>query len=93
MIAGILWRLQVFKDRKAKQSHSICYCLSSQKFAVAASEWEKEAKMLTWEELEAEYSEMYQRIETNDEGDVTMKKVVEHIKGVEAGSGENVWVK
>ena len=48
--------------------------------------------MLTWEELEAEYSEMYQRIETNDEGDVTMKKVVEHIKGVEAGSGENVWV-
>ena len=38
--------------------------------------------VLTWEELEAEYSELYERIETNDEGDVTMKKVVEHIKGI-----------
>ena len=48
--------------------------------------------ILTWEELEAEYSAMYDRIETNDEGDITMKKVVEHIKGVEAGSGKNEWV-
>ena len=35
---------------------------------------------------------MYNRIETNDEGDITMRKVVEHIKGVEAGSGKNEWV-
>ena len=38
------------------------------------------------------FQEMYGRIETNDEGDVTMRKVVEHIKGVEAGSGKNEWV-
>ena len=32
------------------------------------------------------------RMETNDEGEITMKIVVEHIKGLEAGSGNNVWV-
>ena len=47
---------------------------------------------MTWEELEAEFSGMYNRIETNDEGDITMRQVVEHIKGVEAGSGNNTWV-
>ena len=31
-------------------------------------------------------------METNDEGEITMKIVVEHIKGLEAGSGNNVWV-
>ena len=36
--------------------------------------------------------EMYEKIESNDEGDITMKEVVAHIKGVEAGSGKNEWV-
>ena len=35
---------------------------------------------------------MYGTIETNDEGDITMKIVVEHIKAVESGSGSNLWV-
>ena len=48
---------------------------------------------MTWEELEAEYQGMYERMETNDEGDITIRTVVEHIKGVEAGSGNNNWVK
>ena len=36
--------------------------------------------------------EMYNKIETDDEGDVSMKKVVEHINAVEAGRGNNTWV-
>ena len=48
---------------------------------------------MTWEELELEYRGMYERMETNDEGDITIRTVVEHIKGVEAGSGNNNWVK
>ena len=28
---------------------------------------------------------MYNKIETDDDGDITIKKVVEHIKAVEAG--------
>ena len=36
---------------------------------------------------------MYERMETNEEGDITMRTVVEHIKGVEAGSGNNDWVR
>ena len=32
------------------------------------------------------------RMETDDEGDITMRTVVEHIKAVEAGSGNNLWV-
>ena len=47
---------------------------------------------MSWEDLEKTYTEMYNRIETNDEGEITMRTVVEHIKGVEAGSGNNVWV-
>ena len=35
---------------------------------------------------------MYSKIETDDEGDVTIRKVVEHIRAVEAGSGNNEWV-
>ena len=35
---------------------------------------------------------MYAKIDTDDEGDVTIKKVVEHIRAVEAGSGNNDWV-
>ena len=35
---------------------------------------------------------MYNKIETDDEGDVSMKKVVEHINAVEAGRGNNTWV-
>ena len=31
-------------------------------------------------------------METDDEGDITMRTVVEHIKAVEAGSGSNLWV-
>ena len=37
--------------------------------------------------------EMYSKIDTNDEGDITMKTVTEHIKAVEAGSGNNIWVR
>ena len=37
--------------------------------------------------------EMYNKIETDDEGDITMRRVVEHIRAVEAGSGNNVWVR
>ena len=47
---------------------------------------------IPWERLEAEYREMYERMETNEEGEITMRTVVEHIKGVEAGSGNNDWV-
>ena len=47
---------------------------------------------MSWEDLEETYTEMYNRIETNDEGEITMRTVVEHIKGVEAGSGNNIWV-
>ena len=47
---------------------------------------------MSWEDLEETYTEMYHRIETNDEGEITMRTVVEHIKGVEAGSGNNIWV-
>ena len=36
--------------------------------------------LMTWEELDAEYRGMYERMETNDEGDITMRTVVEHIK-------------
>ena len=36
--------------------------------------------------------EMYNKIETDDEGDISMKKVVEHINAVEAGRGGNMWV-
>ena len=36
---------------------------------------------------------MYAKIDTDDEGDVTIRKVVEHIRAVEAGSGNNNWVK
>ena len=36
--------------------------------------------------------EMYNQIETNDEGEISMKLVTEHIKAVEAGSGNNLWV-
>ena len=32
---------------------------------------------------------MYAKIDTDDEGDVTIRKVVEHIRAVEAGSGNN----
>eukprot|EP00090_Calanus_glacialis_P030812 TRINITY_DN50104_c0_g1_i1.p1 TRINITY_DN50104_c0_g1~~TRINITY_DN50104_c0_g1_i1.p1 ORF type:complete len:196 (-),score=57.81 TRINITY_DN50104_c0_g1_i1:42-629(-) len=39
-----------------------------------------------------EFTEMYSKIDTNDEGDITMKTVTEHIKAVEAGSGNNIWV-
>ena len=35
---------------------------------------------------------MYAKIDTDDEGDVTIRKVVEHIRAVEAGSGNNDWV-
>ena len=35
---------------------------------------------------------MYAKIDTDDEGDVTLRKVVEHIRAVEAGSGNNDWV-
>ena len=35
---------------------------------------------------------MYNKIETDDEGDISMKKVVEHINAVEAGTGNNAWV-
>ena len=35
---------------------------------------------------------MYSKIDTDDEGDVTIRKVVEHIRAVEAGSGNNEWV-
>ena len=48
---------------------------------------------LPWEALEAEYRGMYERMETNEEGEITMRTVVEHIKGVEAGSGNNDWVR
>ena len=36
---------------------------------------------------------MYAKIDTDDEGDVTIRKVVEHIRAVEAGSGNNDWVR
>ena len=36
---------------------------------------------------------MYAKIDTDDEGDVTIRKVVEHIRAVEAGSGNNAWVR
>ena len=36
--------------------------------------------------------EMYNKIETDDEGDISMKLIVEHILAVEAGSGSNAWV-
>ena len=48
---------------------------------------------LPWEALEAEYRGLYERMETNEEGEITMRTVVEHIKGVEAGSGNNDWVR
>ena len=48
---------------------------------------------IPWERLEAEYREIYERMETNEEGEITMRTVVEHIKGVEAGSGNNAWVR
>ena len=48
---------------------------------------------LPWEDLEAEYRDMYERMETNEEGEITMRTVVEHIRGVEAGSGNNDWVR
>jgi hypothetical protein len=35
---------------------------------------------------------MYNKIDTNDEGDISMKNVVMHILAVEAGSGNNLWV-
>ena len=35
---------------------------------------------------------MYSKIDTDDEGDITIRKVVEHIRAVEAGSGNNTWV-
>ena len=35
---------------------------------------------------------IYSKIDTDDEGDITIKKVVEHIRAVEAGSGNNHWV-
>ena len=35
---------------------------------------------------------MYKKIETNDEGEIDMKTIVELIKAVEAGSGNNTWV-
>ena len=35
---------------------------------------------------------MYESIETTDEGDVVMAKIVEHLRAVEAGCGKNVWV-
>ena len=38
------------------------------------------------------FQAMYAKIDTDDEGDVTIKKVVEHIRAVEAGSGNNDWV-
>ena len=36
--------------------------------------------------------EIYNKIDTNDEGEIDIKTVVEHIKAVEAGSGKNTWV-
>ena len=39
-----------------------------------------------------EFEAMYEKIETDDEGDITIKKVVEHIRAVEAGGGNNEWV-
>ena len=30
--------------------------------------------------------------DTNDDGEIDIKSVVEHIKAVEAGSGKNTWV-
>ena len=35
---------------------------------------------------------MYNKIDTNDEGDISMRNVVEHMRAVEAGSGQNTWV-
>ena len=40
-----------------------------------------------------EFAAMYEKIETDDEGDITIKKVVEHIRAVEAGGGNNEWVR
>ena len=35
---------------------------------------------------------MYNKIDTNDEGDISMRNVITHIQAVEAGSGQNTWV-
>ena len=40
----------------------------------------------------AQLQEIYHRIETNDDGEIDIKTVVEHIKAIEAGSGKNSWV-
>jgi Ca2+-binding EF-hand superfamily protein len=36
--------------------------------------------------------EMYNNIESTDDGDVVMLRVVEYIQAVEAGMGKNLWV-
>ena len=33
------------------------------------------------------------KIDTNDDGEIDIKTVVEHIKAIEAGSGKNTWVR
>ena len=38
------------------------------------------------------FQALYNKIDTNDEGDISMRNVVEHIRAVEAGSGQNTWV-
>ena len=37
--------------------------------------------------------EIYRKIDTNDDGEIDIKTVVEHIKAIEAGSGKNTWVR
>ena len=34
---------------------------------------------------------MYNKIGMDDEGDISIKKVVEHMNAVEAGRGSNTW--
>ena len=38
------------------------------------------------------FQEIYSNIDTNDDGEIDIKTVVEHIKAIEAGSGKNTWV-
>ena len=42
--------------------------------------------------ISANFQEIYSKIETNDDGEIDIKTVVEHIKAIEAGSGKNTWV-
>ena len=38
-----------------------------------------------------DFKEMYNKIGTDDEGDISIKIVVEHINAVEAGRGSKAW--